>query len=45
LPRGEDRLLAFERRYEQAAVPFGWKFTRHDHALLMKKLAGHQAAA
>ncbi len=41
----EDRLLAFERRYEQAAVPFEWKFTRHDLALLMKKLAGHQAAA
>jgi hypothetical protein len=35
----EQRLLAFERRYEQTASPFEWKFTRHDLALLMKKLA------
>ena len=34
-----DRLAAFERRYEGAAAPFEWKFTRHDLALLMKKLA------
>lgn len=43
-----DRLLAFERRYEQAAIPFEWRFTRHDFALLMKKLAtqpDYQAAA
>ena len=42
------RLVAFERRYEQAAAPFEWKFTRHDLALLMKKLADkpdYQAAA
>jgi hypothetical protein len=41
----QGRLLAFERRYEQAAVPFEWKFTRHDLALLMKQLARCQAAA
>ena len=44
----EERLLAFERRYEQSAAPFEWKFTRSDLALLMKKLAGkpdYQAAA
>ncbi|MHB8288594.1 MAG: hypothetical protein ACYDEY_05060 [Acidimicrobiales bacterium] len=35
----ESRLTAFERRYEQAAAPFEWKFTRDDLALLMKKLA------
>ena len=35
----ESRLAAFERRYEQAAVPFEWKFTRDDLAQLMKKLA------
>ena len=35
----QERLLAFERRYEQAAAPFEWKFTRHDLTLLMKKLA------
>jgi DDE superfamily endonuclease len=35
----EQRLAAFERRYEQTAAPFEWKFTRYDLALLMKKLA------
>lgn len=35
----ERRLLAFERRYEQSALPFEWRFTRDDLALLMKKLA------
>jgi len=35
----EQRLLAFERRYEQSASPFEWRFTRDDLALLMKKLA------
>jgi hypothetical protein len=44
----EQRLAAFERRYEQTAAPFEWKFTRHDLALLLKKLADkpdYQAAA
>ena len=44
----ERRLAAFERRYEQNAAPFEWKFTRNDLALLMKKLAtkpDYQAAA
>ena len=35
----ESRLAAFERRDEQAAAPFEWKFTREDLAQLMKKLA------
>lgn len=35
----ESRLLAFERRYEQTAAPFEWRFTRQDLALLMKRLA------
>jgi len=35
----EERLLGFERRYEQTAVPFEWKFTRHDLAKLMERLA------
>jgi hypothetical protein len=30
-------LLAFERRYEEAAKPFEWKFTRAD-------LEGHEAS-
>jgi DDE superfamily endonuclease len=44
----EQRLTAFERRYEMTAAPFEWKFTRHDLALLLKKLADkpdYQAAA
>ena len=35
----ESRLAAFERRYERAAEPFEWRFTRDDLALLMNKLA------
>lgn len=35
----ESRLAAFERRYEQVAVPFEWKFTRKELAELMTKLA------
>jgi DDE superfamily endonuclease len=39
----EHRLFAFERRYEQTAKPFEWKFTRSDLALLMKRLADKEA--
>ena len=35
----EQRLLAFQRRYEQSAKPFQWKFTRADLAQLLKRLA------
>jgi hypothetical protein len=35
----EQRLLDFERRYEIAARPFEWKFTRGDLAKLMERLA------
>ena len=35
----ERRLLAFERRYEEAARPFEWKFTKSELARLMKRLA------
>jgi hypothetical protein len=34
----ERRLLAFERRYEAAATPFEWKFTRKDLRDLMARL-------
>jgi len=34
----EDRLLAFQRRYEQTAKPFQWTFTRADLADLLAKL-------
>lgn len=36
----EAALLGFERRYENAARPFEWKFTRSDLTLLVKRLAG-----
>jgi transposase len=39
----ERRLLAFERRYEEAARPFEWKFTRSDLARFMKRLAERDA--
>ena len=35
----ESQLAAFERRFERAAEPFEWRFTRDDLALLMNKLA------
>lgn len=35
----EAALLGFERRYETAARPFEWKFTRSDLTLLLKRLA------
>jgi hypothetical protein len=44
----ESRLLSFERRYEQTADPFEWKFTRSDLAKLLEQLADkpdYQAAA
>jgi hypothetical protein len=34
----QQRLLAFQRRYEQAAKPFEWKFTRADLAQLLRRL-------
>jgi hypothetical protein len=44
----ESRLAAFERRYEQTATPFEWKFTRTDLAKLIERLADkpdYQSAA
>jgi hypothetical protein len=35
----ESRLLAFERRYEDTATPFEWKFSRSDLGKLMERLA------
>lgn len=34
----EARLLSFERRYEQTAKPFEWKFTKADLATLLQRL-------
>ena len=34
----QQRLLAFQRLYQQAAKPFEWKFTRQDLAKLLQRL-------
>ena len=34
----EDRLLAFQQRYQDLAVPFEWKFSRGDLRRLMRRL-------
>jgi hypothetical protein len=39
----QQRLLDFERRYEAAAQPFEWRFTRSDLAELMQRIAKHKA--
>jgi transposase len=38
----ERRLLAFQRRYQQTATPFDWRFTRADLAKLLNRLDQHQ---
>ncbi len=40
----EERLLAFERHYEEIARPFEWKFTRADLDRLLKRLGEHESA-
>jgi hypothetical protein len=39
----EDRLLAFEDRYNAVATPFGWKYTREDLNKLLKRLDAHKS--
>ena len=34
----EQRLLGFQRRYEQTAVPFAWRYTRADLDRLIRRL-------
>lgn len=38
----EQRLLAFQHRYEQTARPFEWKFTRDDLHNLLRRLDAHE---
>lgn len=38
----EDRLLAFQDRYQEIAKPFNWKFTRQDLIQFLDRLAGYQ---
>jgi hypothetical protein len=40
-----ERLITFQKRYEQAAEPFAWKFTRHDLERLLSRLAEHEPLA
>jgi hypothetical protein len=40
----EDRILAFQERYQEKARPFQWQFTREDLASLLAKLALQDAA-
>ena len=40
-----ERLLAFQERYERAARPFAWKFTRHDLDRLLSRLAEREPLA
>jgi transposase len=41
----EARLLAFERRYQQTATPFDWRFTRSDLGRLLRRLDDHEQLA
>lgn len=40
-----ERLAAFEDRYNTIAEPFDWRFTRHDLAHMLERIAGHDPAA
>jgi DDE superfamily endonuclease len=40
----EERLLAFQQRYEFIAKPFEWKFTRRDLGVLLDKMTAKAAA-
>jgi hypothetical protein len=39
------RLMSFQKRYQQTAKPFQWKFTRHDLQELMDRLSKRVRAA
>jgi transposase len=41
----ERRLLGFQRRYQETAVPFDWRFTRADLAKLLRGLDEHEHRA
>ena len=42
-PAVQQRILAFQDRYEQSAKPFKWKFTRRDLSKFLNKLAAATA--
>jgi hypothetical protein len=39
VPEVERRLLGFQRRYQQTAVPFDWRFGKADLNALLRRLA------
>lgn len=39
------RLVEFEPRYNRAAAPFDWRFTRADLAELLRRIDAHRAGA
>jgi hypothetical protein len=41
----ERRLLGFQRRSQETAVPFDWRFTRADLAKLLRRLDEHEHRA
>ena len=42
LAEAQQRLLAFQHRYEQTAVPSGWRYTRADLDRLLRRLDQHE---
>jgi len=38
----EQRLLSFQRRYEQTAAPFDWRYTKADLDRLLQRLDEHE---
>ncbi len=40
----EQRLLGFQRRYEQTAIPFDWRYTKADLDRLLQRLAEREPA-
>jgi hypothetical protein len=38
----EQRLLAFETRYNATANPFNWRYTKNDLNAYLKRLAAHE---
>jgi transposase len=41
----EERLVAFEARYNAVATPFNWKFTRDDLNELLVRIAAHEGTS
>jgi hypothetical protein len=41
----EHRLLGFQHRYEQTAVPFDWRYTKADLDRLLRRLTEHEQLA